>query len=401
MTLTIQEVLNALRARPQLLTELLTEAGVTSLRRGACPLCEHRDAFSVDRARGLFHCFRCEAKGDALAFYQAYHGVNFPTARDALAARVGITPGSTLSAPAPTRHPSRAASRPQSCHERLDAAACVWAAHGESLAPCIVQRALLGLLPLSEQGREYLAARRLCPDTAYGAGVRTVDDWRAFAMELAGLGAESGFDAWNVYVTGLVPPARYRMPDAEALTVSHWLSPAYARGGVPALLFIYRDVDGTPAGLRFRALAPHEHKALSARRVDGLTDPLAVPFGAELLRDCAGHIVHIAEGEPDTLALRDAGALAVGLPGTVIPGHRSDHPARWMLALRSARAVCLWTDADPTGEQIAQRLAGALRVIGVSHIRRVRWPARTEKDANDLLRAGVLGDTMAALEETL
>jgi 5S rRNA maturation endonuclease (ribonuclease M5) len=204
-----------------------------------------------------------------------------------------------------------------------------------------------------------------------------------------------------MYAAGFIPPGTYRIPNAQPLTVSQWLSPRYACDAVPTLLFVYRDVDGVTAGLRFRALMPHEYKSLSARRVNGLTEALAVPFGAELLSNCGGRVVHIAEGEPDSLALRDVGTLAIGLPGTVIPGHKLAYTAPWMLALRTARAVCIWTDHDDAGVRLAHRLTNELRALDVPHIRRVRWPCRPEKDVNDLHRVGALADDVAMLEETL
>ena len=370
--------------------------------RGPCPFHGGKNPnFSVSPSEGFYHCFKCQESGNVFTFLQKQFGMSFPDAVRSVAAMVGIVTDSTPVARRPMQQPPPMPTPPRSRLDHLDQGACAWAGNGQGLNARIIYDALLDQLPLSDQGRAYLAARNLCPDVAYRSGVRSIDDWRVFTSDFIALGNEWGFEVWDMYAAGFIPPGTYRIPNAQPLTVSQWLSPRYACDAVPTLLFVYRDVDGVTAGLRFRALIPHEHKSLSTRRVNGLTEALAVPFGAELLADCGGRVVHIAEGEPDSLALRGIGTLTIGLPGTVIPGHRLDHTAPWMLALRTARAVCIWTDHDDAGVRLAHRLTDELRALDVQHIRRVRWPKRTEKDANDLLRTGVLADTVVALEEAL
>lgn len=58
---------------------------------GLCPFHGERTAsFTVDGRRGRWHCFGCEASGDAFAWVQQRRGVNFPQAVALLAAQVGV-----------------------------------------------------------------------------------------------------------------------------------------------------------------------------------------------------------------------------------------------------------------------------------------------------------------------
>jgi DNA primase len=59
---------------------------------GLCPFHgEKSPSFSVSAEKGFFHCFGCGKSGDAITFLMEIDNVDFPTAVEALAARVGIT----------------------------------------------------------------------------------------------------------------------------------------------------------------------------------------------------------------------------------------------------------------------------------------------------------------------
>ncbi|MDP8978534.1 MAG: CHC2 zinc finger domain-containing protein, partial [Actinomycetota bacterium] len=58
--------------------------------KGLCPFHQEKTpSFHVDSHRGLFHCFGCEAGGDAIAFLQRAEALTFPEAVERLAAMVG------------------------------------------------------------------------------------------------------------------------------------------------------------------------------------------------------------------------------------------------------------------------------------------------------------------------
>lgn len=73
-------------------------AEYTSLKRqgrryvGLCPFhSERTGSFSVNGEEGLYHCFGCQASGDAITFVRAVEGASFVEAVERLAARAGIT----------------------------------------------------------------------------------------------------------------------------------------------------------------------------------------------------------------------------------------------------------------------------------------------------------------------
>jgi len=70
--------------------------------RCACPLQRGRNktAFSINLNTGHFHCFSCQADGDMVDFYMAYHGCDFNTAKVAL----GACEESTINAAAARAH---------------------------------------------------------------------------------------------------------------------------------------------------------------------------------------------------------------------------------------------------------------------------------------------------------
>ncbi|HJQ92345.1 MAG TPA: CHC2 zinc finger domain-containing protein, partial [Acidimicrobiia bacterium] len=78
------------------LVDLISE--VTKVRRSGrsfmavCPFHEEKTpSMSVDRARGLYHCFGCGKGGDVFSFVQETQGVDFADALELLARRAGIT----------------------------------------------------------------------------------------------------------------------------------------------------------------------------------------------------------------------------------------------------------------------------------------------------------------------
>ncbi|MEA1902490.1 MAG: DNA primase [Actinomycetota bacterium] len=57
-----------------------------------CPFHQEKTpSMSVDRARGLYHCFGCGEGGDVFSFVQKTQGVDFPDALEMLARKAGIT----------------------------------------------------------------------------------------------------------------------------------------------------------------------------------------------------------------------------------------------------------------------------------------------------------------------
>src|SRR6516164_7139067 len=58
---------------------------------GLCPFHQEKTpSFSVNPERGFFHCFGCNAGGNAFTFLMRVTGASFPEAVRTLAARAGV-----------------------------------------------------------------------------------------------------------------------------------------------------------------------------------------------------------------------------------------------------------------------------------------------------------------------
>ena len=61
---------------------------------GQCPFPSHNDkspSFSVNVEEGLYYCFGCGKRGDAITFVREMEGLDFEPAVERLACTVGIT----------------------------------------------------------------------------------------------------------------------------------------------------------------------------------------------------------------------------------------------------------------------------------------------------------------------
>src|SRR5688572_2678631 len=60
--------------------------------KGLCPFHNERTpSFTVDREKGLYHCFGCGAGGDVIHFLRQIDRLDFPEAVEALASRFGVS----------------------------------------------------------------------------------------------------------------------------------------------------------------------------------------------------------------------------------------------------------------------------------------------------------------------
>ena len=60
--------------------------------KGLCPFHNERTpSFTVDRDKGLYHCFGCGAGGDVIHFVRQVDRLDFPEAVEVLAERFGVT----------------------------------------------------------------------------------------------------------------------------------------------------------------------------------------------------------------------------------------------------------------------------------------------------------------------
>src|SRR5690606_41551425 len=85
---------------------------------GLCPFHnEKTPSFTVNEAKGFYHCFGCGANGDLIDFVRQTEGVEFPEAVERLAAMAGIA--------VPTQRPEERErqDRPATLHDAMALAA--------------------------------------------------------------------------------------------------------------------------------------------------------------------------------------------------------------------------------------------------------------------------------------
>ena len=151
--------LDALKSRHPL-GDVVEAAGVRlrgrgRVRQGVCPFHDEAEgSFTVYGDTERFHCFGCGATGDVLDFIQRTEGLSLPEAIQRLGGGAGLVPGPAIRsrAQAPPRRATIAAVVPQRDPGLLTAAL----------------RFYLRSMLRSSEGREYLGARGISFDAAWG-----------------------------------------------------------------------------------------------------------------------------------------------------------------------------------------------------------------------------------------
>ncbi len=249
----------------------------TSLRKqgarlvGRCPFHEERTpSFSVDGARGLYHCFGCGKGGDTIQFVRDIQDLDFTDAVVWLAERFGITPEYEDSSPA---EDARRLRRKRLLAVLDDAAKFyeryLWDSPGGSFA------------------RDYLAGRGLqeevCREFRLGLAIG--------GTTLARKAREKGYTAQELLATGLT-----RQNGGDYFN--------------RRLVFPLADARGAVVGFQARRL--HEDDPLQAKYVNTPESELftkgAVVYGLDRARAAIAKQDRacVVEGNTDVLALRQA-----------------------------------------------------------------------------------------------
>jgi DNA primase len=282
---------------------------------GRCPFHEERTpSFSVSPARGTYHCFGCGVGGDAITFVRETHGLDFPSAIEWLADRFRVPIEYEESSPAQ----EAARRRTARLYSLLDQAAdfygrYLWDSQAGSMA------------------RDYLAGRGLDEPVC-----------REFRLGLA-LGGnvltrkaiEKGFTRDELRAAGLT---RQRGDDY------------FQR----RLVFPLADARGRVIGFQARRL--HEDDPLRAKYVNTPESELfhkgRVVYGLDLARAAISKEDRacVVEGNPDVMALRQAGFLpVVASMGTALTEHQLRELGRL------TKRLWLAFDGDAAGESATLR----------------------------------------------
>lgn len=336
--------------------------------RGPCPLHGGEGPnFCVNPDKGVFSCFVCGESGDVFDFVRLRHRVDFPSARQWLADRAGISLiTSTRTVPmqprvAPTRQRSAVEIRTANARAVLEALRSEGCMPSESHD---VYASVCAMLPLGAVGADYLAARGFDPDAAAQYGFRSVDSaeqWRAFREDLDG-----GFLEAELQLAGL--------------SSFPW------RGDRPALVIPY-VAGGRVIALRFRSLVPNAPKDERYCSLRGAQPSL--PFNADAITEGTGPL-HIVEGEVNAYTLTTYGLRAIGLPGAAT--WRDEWAPMLAQAVGSSGLLVAWYDDDDAGTKARAKLARRLQdALGAGWLARHGVSATLRGgDANALHVAGTL-----------
>jgi DNA primase len=290
--------------------------------KGLCPFhSERTPSFTVDRDKGLYHCFGCGVGGDVIHFVRQIDRLDFPEAVEALASRFGVT------------IPRRQRSGPR--QERRDR-----------------------LFEAVAAAQRFYAERLSRPGNAAAKYL----DGRGVPEELRkSLGLGHAPDAWDQLgkmLSGAFP---------EDLLIEAGLLQARAEGKGSydrfrdRLLFVVKDERGRPVGFGGRALSPEgEPKYLNSpespifskkRLLYGLFE------GREAIRK--NDRVVLVEGYFDHLALLRAGFKeTVASMGTALTPEQAERLRR----LCPRAVVCY--DGDSAGRNATRGALSHLLALG-------------------------------------
>lgn len=286
-----------------------------------CPFHQEKTpSMSVDRARGLYHCFGCGKGGDIFDFVRETRGVEFGEALDMLATKAGIT---LVRDPAEARQRGRRAAAIDALRRAVE-----------------VYHQRLKTADDAGPARSYLRSR--------GYDLELIDEWT-----LGFAGTDWDTLAKNLHAGGI---------DDRALTDAglgrrgrHGLYDVF-RG---RLMFPIHDLRGDPIGFGGRKVDEIERDNTNnpdAKYVNSADSPVyqksRVLFGLDRARQTMGDDAPavIVEGYTDVIAMHQAGVTtAVATCGTALGDGHFD------LLRRFTERVVLAFDSDEAGSKAALR----------------------------------------------
>jgi DNA primase len=307
------------------LVDLISE--VTKVKRSGrtfmavCPFHEEKTpSMSVDRARGLYHCFGCGKGGDLFSFVQETQGLNFRESLEVLARKAGVT---LTEDPGAAQRRGRRGAGIDAIRKAIE-----------------VYHTRLKSSPDAGPARAYLRAR--------GYDVAVIDQWK---MGFAGTDWDTltkelrsaGVDDRALTDAGLSRKGRSGMYD-------------FFRG---RLMFPIYDLRGDPVGFGGRKIEEVPREATNNPDAKYVNSPDSIVYQksrllygldrARAAMGTAGEAV-IVEGYTDVIAMHLAGVeTAVATCGTALGDDHFD------LLRRFTEKVVLAFDSDMAGSKAALR----------------------------------------------
>ncbi len=289
---------------------------------GLCPFhSERTPSFTVDRERGLFHCFGCGAGGDVFEFVMRAHGLSFPEALRELARRAGV----------PLEEPREDRGEWERWLRAADGAAGFF-------ERCLAHR------ETGRVAREYLHRRGVDPATArrFRLGYAP-DSWDALLRHLTAQGYE--------------PQLLERLGLVHARAEGGWYDALRHR-----LVFPIFDPQGRAVAFGGRALRDGDPPKYLNSRDSPLFAKGRSLYGLHLAREAiqrTGRAV-VVEGYMDLVACHQHGIQeAVATLGTALT------PEQAALLRRYGQAVVLVYDSDEAGGRAVERALPVLEEAGL------------------------------------
>lgn len=293
--------------------------------KGLCPFHQEKTpSFSVGTDRQSYYCFGCEKHGDVFNFLQEMDGIGFREALQILADKAGIQ--------LPVY---KSGSSNDDMRKQLI---------GMGKFALELYRSELNRANGENPGGEYLATRRLSPETVESFGLGYVPEaWTTFVDAAR----KKGFNEKELLASGL---AKQR-----------------DRGGVydhfvNRLMFPIRDASGNVAAFGGRALGDSPAKYINSPETD-LYKKSRVLYGLYEARDALREAksAFLVEGYFDLLRLVDAGFKnVVATCGTALTDGQAT------LLKRYVDEVTVLYDGDTAGIRAALRSIGILTSAGLA-----------------------------------
>jgi DNA primase len=290
---------------------------------GLCPLHEERTpSFSVNAEHGLYHCFGCDASGDAIAFVIETEGLDFREAVEQLAERYGVELKLEREDPEAERR-RRERDRLLALLERAARFYATYLWEADEAAPA----------------RDYLSGRGLEEAVLRDFGVGFAPSaWD----RVCGAARSDGFSPEELLGTGLAQRGKRGLIDRFRERIT----------------FPLADARGRVRGFGARALRDGQQPKYLNTAEGQVFHKGRQLFGLDRARARAaraGRVV-VVEGYTDVLALHQAGIEeAVAIMGTALTADQLAELSR------AAPRILLALDADSSGREAMLRAARAAR----------------------------------------
>ncbi|MGP1272018.1 MAG: DNA primase [Phycisphaerales bacterium] len=319
---------------------------------GLCPFHDDRKpSMYVVPAKQIYHCFVCNAGGDAFTFVQNYHKMTFGEALRYLAEKAGV------------KLTERTRRRTRDDDQHAVARSVLLEANERALA---FFRSVLRHADHGRDARALIESRGIAPDMVEAFGIGAAPDrWDGLLLYLQNKDIDPApFEALGLLKQRDAGPGRY-----DALR--------------NRLVFPIRDRIGRTIAFGARRVDDHDEPKYLNSPESPLFDKSATLFGLDLASRAiqrAGTAV-IAEGYTDVIACHQAGITnVVATLGTALT------PRHAAMLQQLCHTVVLLFDGDEAGQRAADRAAEVFLALPID-VRIATLAGRTQaKDPDELLK---------------